>query len=93
VVMSTPIAIKDMDCSTCKAFEPIAPSNKLERITKGTCHRHAPIVSSPVCDAAPFPVVFLPEFCMEYIAKDYRPGPHQAEGRQEQLQHRQLEGQ
>ena len=71
MVMSTPIAIKNMDCSTCKAFEPTS-YGKQEEVTSGTCHRHAPVIVNPNRDTcrAPFPVVFLPEFCLEYIAKD-----------------------
>ena len=69
VVMSTPTAIKNMDCSTCKAFDPI---DSIGAITSGTCHRHAPVIvdfNNPG-RRAPFPVVYLPEFCLEYIAKD-----------------------
>ena len=69
MVMSTPTAIKNMDCSTCKAFAPIAPYSKEGEVTMGTCHRHAPFVVSDY-EAALFPVVYLPEFCLEYIAKD-----------------------
>ena len=72
MVMSTPTAIKNMDCSTCKGFVPIAPNSKWGEVTKGTCHRHAPVVSDYEWknSAALFPVVYLPEFCLEYIAKD-----------------------
>jgi hypothetical protein len=72
--MSPPIAIKNMDCSTCKAFEPTS-YGKYEEITSGKCHRHAPVIPVIVATnnigcSAQFPVVYLPEFCMEYIAKD-----------------------
>jgi len=71
MVMSPPIAIKNMDCSTCKAFNPTS-YDKQKEVTSGTCHRHAPVIVDPdrVTYRAPFPVVYLPEFCMEYIAKD-----------------------
>ena len=69
MVMSTLTAIKNMDCSTCKAFKPIASQASWAESTKGTCHRHAPFVVSDY-EAALFPVVYLPEFCLEYIAKD-----------------------
>lgn len=61
-----------MDCSTCKAFNPAAPDNKWGEVTSGTCHRHAPgIVDYAWRHAsAPFPIVYLPEFCLEYVAKD-----------------------
>ena len=61
-----------MDYSTCKAFEPTVPYAKQEEVTSGTCHRHAPVIVNPdrVNCRAPFPVVYLREFCMEYIAKD-----------------------
>ena len=69
MVMSTPTAIKNMDCSTCKAFD---PTERAGAITSGTCHRHAPVIVDPNRPTlvAPFPVVYLPEFCLEYIAKD-----------------------
>ena len=72
MVMSTPIAIKDMDCSTCKAFEPTASYNKQEEATSGTCHRRAPVIVDKdyPTNQAPFPVVYLPDFCLEYIPKD-----------------------
>lgn len=72
MVMSTPIAIKNMDCSTCKAFDPTMHNNSQREVTSGTCHRHAPVIVDPnnVTYRAPFPVVFLPDFCLEYIAKD-----------------------
>ena len=66
MVMSTPIAIKNMDCSTCKAFEPI---ENMYGVHAGTCHRRAPIITSGSTTAC-FPTVNLPEWCIEYIAKD-----------------------
>jgi hypothetical protein len=71
VVMSTPIAIKNMDCSTCQAFEPSNHDHKSGEPTSGTCHRRAPVIIDKDRDTcrAPFPVVYLPEFCMEYIAE------------------------
>ena len=61
-----------MDCSTCKAFKPAVPYRKQEEVTSGTCHRHAPVILdfNNTARGVSFPVVFLPEFCMEYIAKD-----------------------
>ena len=72
MVMSTPIAIKNMDCSTCKAFEPSTHDHKSGEATSGTCHRHAPVIVDKdyATNQAPFPVVFLPDFCLEYISKD-----------------------
>ena len=68
MVMSTPIAIKNMDCSTCKAFE---PTHDMHGIHAGTCHRRAPVVFvSGDNFISKFPPVYLPEFCLEYIAKD-----------------------
>ena len=67
VVMSTPIAIKNMDCTNCKAFE---PTENLGHITSGTCHRHAPVIQADGSRVAQFPLVYLPEWCMEYITKD-----------------------
>jgi hypothetical protein len=72
VVMSTPTAIKNMDCSTCKAFDPASSRNRWGDVTSGTCHRHAPVIVDKdyPTSQAPFPVVYLPEFCLEYIPKD-----------------------
>jgi hypothetical protein len=58
----------NMDCSTCKAFD---ATENMHGIHSGTCHRHAPAVF--IIDTqliSKFPVVYLPEFCLEYVAKD-----------------------
>ena len=62
-----------MDCSTCKAFKPSVPYDKQEEVTSGTCHRHAPVIvnSDRVTCRAPFPVVYLPEFCIEHLEISY----------------------
>ena len=67
MVISTPIAIKNMDCSTCKAFEPTGDMNGVH---SGVCHRHAPVIVPDKDLLGRFPIIYLPDWCMEYIAKD-----------------------